>query len=161
MWQSACLYQPHPLLQSVINDQVKMMCFLFCVVPYCPQQALTSARGSSTKIWGWPVTWRKILNGSTIPMQGATPDAKLAVMGPNRLASSVRPRFIEASPIVEKAISCYKADQLVASLLSFCSVQSSLAVCKFRAAREERCEPGHGKVCANLMSWRPKLIRAM
>ena len=161
MWQSACLYQPHPLLQSVINDRVKMMCFLFCVIPYCPEQAPTGARGSSTKIWGWPVTWRKCLNGSTIPMQGATPDVKLAVMGPNRLASSVRPCFVEASPTVEKAISCYKEDRLVASLLSFCSVQSSLAVCEFRTAREECCEPGHGQLRANLMLWRPKLIRAM
>ena len=41
-------------------------------------------------------------------------------------------RFVRASsrpaPTVEKAVSCYKADQLVASLLSFRSVQSSPAV---------------------------------
>ena len=35
---------------------------------------------------------------------------------------------------MEKAVSSYKADQLIASLLSSCSVQSSLTVCKFRAA---------------------------
>ena len=40
--------------------------------------------------------------------------------------------FVEASPTVEKAESCYKADRLVASLPSF------------------RCERGHGQVCANL-----------
>ena len=33
-------------------------------------------------------------------MQRPTPDAKLAAMGPNRLASSVRPCFVEASPTV-------------------------------------------------------------
>ena len=31
-----------------------------------------------------------------IPEQGPTPDAKLAAMGPNRLASLVRPCFVEA-----------------------------------------------------------------
>ena len=65
---------------------------------------------------------------------------------PGCTASSLR----EASPTVEKAISCYKADRLVASLPSFRSVQSALAVRKFRAAGKERCERGHGRVCANL-----------
>ena len=110
---------------------------------------------------GWAVTWRKCLNGSTIPEQGPTLDAKLAAIGPNRLASSVHPCFVKASPTVENAVSCYKADRLVASLLSFCSVQSSPAVREFRAAREERCKLSHGKVCVNLMLWRPKRIRAM
>ena len=45
---------------------------------------------------------------------------------------------------MEKAVLCYKADQLVASLLSFCSFQSSLAVHEFRATGEEpfRCMDG-------------------
>ena len=64
-------------------------------------------------------------------MQGPTPDAKLAAMGLNGLASLVRQLFVEASPTVEKAASCYKADRLVASLLSFRSVQLLLAVRKF------------------------------
>ena len=131
------------------------------VVPYCPEQTPMGDRSSSSKIWGWAVTWRKCLNGSTIPEQGPTPDAKLAAMGLNRLASLVRPCFVEASPTVEKAVSCHKADRLVASLLSFRSVQSSPPVREFHAAREERCEPSHRQVCANLMSWRPKRIRAM
>ena len=36
---------------------------------------------------------------------------------PNRLASSLCPCFVEASPMVEKAVLCYKADRLVALLL--------------------------------------------
>ena len=63
-----------------------------------------------------------------IPVQGATPDAKL-----------------------EKAVSCYKADRLGDSLPSFRSVWSSLAVCKFCAAGEERSERGHRRVCEPLM----------
>ena len=46
----------------------------------------------------------------------------------------------------------------------FLSVQSSLAVCEFCAAEEERCEQGHGQVCANLrcrMSWSLKRIRTI
>ena len=130
-------------------------------VLYCPKQVSMGARSSSTKIWGWVVTQRKCLNGSTIPEQGPTPDATLAAMGSNRLASSVRLCFVETSPTVAKAASCYKADWLVASLLCFRSIQSSLAVREFRAAGEEHCEPGHGQVYVNLMPWRPKLIRAM
>ena len=120
------------------------------VVPYCPEQAPMGAHSSSVKIWGWAVTWRTRLNGSTIPMQGPTQDAKLAAMGLNGLGSSVRQLFVEASPTVEKAASCYKADRLVASLLSFRSIQSSLAVRKFHAAGEEHCKRGHGRVCVNL-----------
>ena len=115
------------------------------IIPYCP-----SARRSSVKIWGWAVTQRTHLNGSTISAQGPTPDAKLAAMGLNGLASSVCQLFVKASPTVAKAASCYKADRLVASLLSFCSVQSLLAVREFHAAGEERYKQGHGWVCANL-----------
>jgi len=49
----------------------------------------------------------------------------------------------------------------MSELYSFHSVQSSLAVRKFRAAGKEHCERGHGWVCANLcylMSWHPKRI---
>ena len=74
---------------------------------------------------------KRCLNCSTNPTQGPTLDANLAAMGQNRLASSVHQSFIKASPTVEKAVSCYKADRLVASLLSFRSVQSSLAVREF------------------------------
>ena len=69
---------------------------------------------------------------------------------PNQLALSLRLCFIEASPIVKKAISCYNVDRLVASLPGFCSIQSSLAVHEFHAEGEECCEQGHGWVCANL-----------
>jgi len=68
-------------------------------------------------------------------------------MGPNWLALSVRPCFVEASPTVEKAVSCYRADRLLASLLSFCSIQSSLSVCEFRVTGKERCEQGHKRAC--------------
>ena len=75
--------------------------------------------------------------------------AKLAAMGPNQLASSVRLWFVEASPTVEIAVSCYKANWLVASMLSFHSVQSSLTVHKFCVAGEEHCKWGYKLVCAN------------
>ena len=55
---------------------------------------------------------------------------------------------------MEKTVSFYKTD-LVASLSSFHCVQSSLAVREFRAAGEERCKRGHGRVCANLSPLMP------
>ena len=73
-------------------------------------------------------------------MQGPILGVKLATMGLIGLASLVCPGFVEASPTVEKAVSCYKANRLIASLLGFCSVQSSLAAHKFRAAEEEHCK---------------------
>ena len=66
----------------------------------------------------------KVLEGSTISVQGPTPDAKLAARVYHIIASC----FVEASSIVEKAVLCYKADGLVTSLPSFRSVQLSLAV---------------------------------
>ena len=83
-------------------------------------------------------------------MQRPTPDAKLAAMGLNGLALSVRQLFVDTSPTVEKAALCYKADQLVTSLLSFRNIQSLLAVHEFCAAGEKRCKRGHGRVCVNL-----------
>ena len=83
---------------------------------------------ASTKIWGWAVTRRRCLN---IPWQGPAPDAKLSAMEQNWLVSSVRTCFVEASSTVEKAVSCYKTDWLVALLLSFHNVQSSLGVREF------------------------------
>ena len=68
----------------------------------------------------------------------ADPGCELSCWGaPNRLASLLRPCFVEASLTVEKAVSFYKVDRLVTSLPSFCSIQSSLAVREFCAAGEE------------------------
>ena len=64
-------------------------------------------------------------------MQGPTPDAKLAAMGLNGLALSVRQLFVEASPTMEKAALCYKADQLVAPLLSFAAFSHRLQYANF------------------------------
>ena len=53
---------------------------------------------------------------------------------------------------MEKAVSCYKADRLVYSLDAKFP-QRSVVACstsEFRAAGKERCERGHGRVCANL-----------
>ena len=49
-------------------------------------------------------------------------------------ASSLCLYFVEASPTVEKGVSCYKANRLVASLPRFHSIRSSLAVRKICAA---------------------------
>ena len=53
--------------------------------------------------------------------------------------------------------------RLTRSLVAnFRSIRSLLAVCKFCATGEERCEWGYGQMCANLWcltSWHPKRIR--
>ena len=79
------------------------------------------------------------------PRARAQPGCEVSCMGLNGLASLVCPWFIKASPTVEKAVSCYKVDRLVASLLSFRSVQSSLAVREFCAAGEECYKQGYGQ----------------
>ena len=45
---------------------------------YCPGQAPMGTRSSNTKNRGWAVARRRWLNGSTIPVQVPTTDAKLA-----------------------------------------------------------------------------------
>ena len=47
-------------------------------LPYCPGQPLMGACSSSAKNRGWPVTWRRCLNGSTFLAQKPTLDVKLA-----------------------------------------------------------------------------------
>ena len=116
---------------TVGKTVLKLLC-----IPYCPEQAPMGACSSSAKILRWAVSQRTRLSGSTIPTQGFPLDAMLAAMRLNELALSVCPWSIEASPTAEKAVSCYKADRLIALLLSFCSVQSSLVVHEFRAAGE-------------------------
>ena len=64
---------------------------------------------------------------------------------PGGTASSLRLCFVKASPTVEKAVSCYKANQLIASLPSFHNIQSSLAVHKFHTAGPQ------ASVCEYLM----------
>ena len=70
----------------------------YCIVPgKCPWVLAAQA----PKIMGgWYVAQRKCLNGS------ATPDAKLAAEEPNQLPSSLCLCFVEASPMVEKAVLC-------------------------------------------------------
>ena len=129
-------------------------------VLYCPGQAPMGAHSSSAKIWGWVVTRRRCLNGSTITAQGPTPDAKLG-QSTCTVGSSV---LCRGQPDSGKSCIVLQRGWLVASLLSFCSVQSSLAVREICAADEELCEQGHGQVCAKLwclMSWRPKCIRTI
>ena len=58
-------------------------------IPYCPGQVPMGARSSIAKIEGG----RLHGEGATLPKQGPTPDAKVAAMGPNRLAS----QFVHAS----------------------------------------------------------------
>ena len=132
-------------------------------IPYYPGQVPMGARSSSAKIWVWTFAQRRCLNGSTIPPQGPTPDVKVIyqLVALNRLASSLRPCFVEARPTMEKAVTCYKVDWLVASLPSFCCIQSSLPVREFCAAGEECCERSHRQVCTNLMSQHPKRVRTI
>ena len=108
------------------------------------------------------VCTEEVLKWFDYPPARAHPDVKVIYqVALNWLASSLRPCFVEARPTVEKAVTCYEVDWLVTSLPSFRCVQSSLSVCEFCAAEEERCERSHGQVCANLMSRHPRRVRTI
>ena len=79
--------------------------------------------------------------------------AKLAALGLNWLASLVHSWFVEASPTVEKAVSCYKTDRVIALLLSFRSVQSSLAVHEFRAAGKNVANEATNRCVRTFDAW--------
>ena len=68
------------------------------------------------------------------PQARAHPGCKVSCHGTKSTCIVSCPRFVEASSTVEKSVSIYKADQLLASLLNFRSVQLSLAIREFRAA---------------------------
>ena len=99
---------------------------------------------------GVGVYTEEVLEWFNCPHASAHPGCEVSCQDvPNQPASRLRPCFVEASPMVEKAVSCRKADRLVASLPSFHSVHP-LQYCKFHAASEERCEQGYGQVFAKL-----------
>ena len=113
-------------------------------IPVYTVLSRASAHGCSQlkrqKVWvgGY---MEKVLEWFNYPRARAHPGCEVNCQGvPHR-------GFVKASPTVEKAVLCYKADRLVASLPSFHSVQLSLAVCKFHAAGKECCERGHGRGC--------------
>ena len=130
-------------------------------IPYCPEQAPMGTRSSSTKIWGWVVTWRKYLNGSTIFEQGPTLGCEVGSHGAKSTCIVVSSMLHRGQPDSGEGCIVLQSEPTRSLVAKFPHVQSSPAVCKFCAAREERCEPGHWQVCANLMSWHPKHIRAM
>ena len=119
---------------------------------YCPGQMAMDACSSSAKIWGWAVTRRMCLNGSTIPTQGPTPDAKLAAMGPNQLASSFRWWSVKASPTMGE--SCIVLQSGPARSLIATFPQCSVITCSTRIlccrGRKLRTRPQTG-VCEPLM----------
>ena len=78
---------------------------------------------SSAKNWGCVVARRRLLESFNYLPACTHPGCILSCQGVlNRLASSLHLFLVEASPMREKAVSCYKMDQLVASLPSFRSV---------------------------------------
>jgi len=114
---------------------------IYRIVPSKHPWAL-AAQVSNLRVGGYTKNAPKWFN---YPHARAHPGCEVSCHGTEwTLASSVCLWFVKASPTVEKAVLCYKADQLVASLLSFCSFQSSLAVHEFRATGEEpfRCMDG-------------------
>ena len=105
---------------------------------------------------------KEVLKWFNYPPARAHPGCEVSCQGvPNQLVLSLWPCFVKASPTVEEAVMCYKANQLVGSLPIFRSIQLSFAVREFHAAGEEHCERGHEQVCANLISWHPKRIRTI
>ena len=106
-----------------------------------------STHSSSAKNWGWAVARRRCLNmahpGCNIRCQGV----------PNRLALLLHSCFIEASPTVEKAVTCYEVNRLVASLpqhsVVICSTQSLCCRGSTLRMRPQTgvCEPEQSQQC--------------
>ena len=139
----------HP--RSIPIKTITQSCDICCHFPefylqYCPRQAPIGAQSSSAKYWGWTVARRRWFSNS--PAR-AYPRCEVSCQGvPNRLASLLRPCFVKANLTVEKAVTCYNANQLVySSLPSFCSIQSLLAVHKLRAAGKNTANKAMEGVC--------------
>ena len=107
------------------------------------------ARSLNTKYWGWAFVRRRCLNGSTIPVQVPTLDAKLAARGYQiDLHCRGQPNGRESYIALESRPTCNLVPKFPQRLL--------LAVCKFCATGKQHCKWGHGQVWVNLwcqMSW--------
>ena len=91
----------------------------------------------------------EVLEWFKYPCTSAHPRCKVSCQEvPNQLTLSLCLCFVEASPKVEKAVSCYKADW--PSLVAKFPQRLSLAVSEFWAAGEKCCERGHRRVCVYL-----------
>ena len=101
------------------------------------------AQAQNLRVGGYT---ENVLKWFDYPHARAHPGCKVSCHG---TASSVRPRFVEASPTVEKAVSCYKADRLVASLpqRSVVACNTQISCCRGRTLRTK---PRTG-VCETLM----------
>ena len=84
------------------------------ISPYCPRQAPMGAHSLSTKNWGWAVSQRRCLNGSTFLMEGPTP--KVSCLRTKLTSILALPMLCHGQPDGGK--SC-KVDQLIALLPSF------------------------------------------
>ena len=114
-------------------------CLQICIVSYhtVPGKHPRALTAQAPKVREGGYTEKELI-WFNYPHARVQPGCEVSCQGvPKWLASSLRPCFVEASLTVEIAVSCYKADWLVASLLNFCSAWSSLAVHKFCAAGEE------------------------
>ena len=151
---SGCSFVNYGIWKTTFPWMRRTNCLWFSlkawVLPYCPEQAPMGTRSSSVKIWGWAVTRRTCLNGSIILMKGPTPDAKLAAMGLNGLASSVRQLFVEAG--TDSVESCIVLQSGATCSLVAKFPQHSVVPCSTRISccRRRTLQTRHGWVCANL-----------
>ena len=135
-----CVYCVHWYSYSIARKRI----LYYHIVPGKRPWAL-AAQAPNLRVGGCT---EEVLKWFNYPCARAHPSCEVSCQGiPNQLASSLCPGFVEASQTVEKAVMCYKADWVVASLSSFHRVQSLFAVHKFCATWEERCEQGHRWVC--------------
>ena len=127
-------------------------------LPYCLAHRRSQLKRQNLGVGGYMekvLKWFNYLRARAHPRcEVGTHGAKLTCI----VGSSV---LHQGQPNSREGCMVYKADQLIASLLSFRSDQLSPAVREFCTGREECCEQSHRQVCVNLMLWRPKCIRAM
>ena len=121
--------------------------FIACILSRASTHGGSQLKHQKLKVGGYT---EKELKWFNYPRTRGHPGCKVSCQGvPNQLASSLRLCFVEASLTVEKAVSCYKADRLVASLPSLqCSVVAcsmQILCCRGRTLRmgprTSVCEP--------------------
>ena len=91
--KDACLFFP----VDARSEKMKL--------PYCPREVPTGVHSSKRQKFRVGGYTENVLKWFNYPHARAHPDAKLAAMGPNRLASSVHLWFVKASPKRETAVS--------------------------------------------------------
>ena len=128
----------------------------------CPRQVPMSTCSSSSKIWGWAVTQKKVLKWFNYPHTRTHPGCEFSCHGAESTCSVSLSVLHQCQP--DSGEGCIMLQSGPTRSLVGKLPQCSVVACSMWISVEECCEWGRRRVCVNLwglMSWCPKRMRTI